>query len=440
MLRIACYGIQPNEAELFQKFNEYDYELSIFEKHLSFSNLESTKNHDAVLVRTGSIVDTYTLRKFQDFGIEYIYINKTDDQDIVDLDEAKKLGLNVVFVPTESEERKDTMLKIACYGVRPNEVDSFHKYNTYNYDLTLYEEYLNHDNVETAKGHNAVLLRANCAADAKNLAKFKEYGIEYVFTRTVGYDFIDVEEAKRLGMKVAFVPAYSPNAIAELGLTFGMTLLRNIQYTAHQSSVNLDFRVTPQMFSPEVRKSTVGIIGTGRIGLEEAKMYKAMGARVLGYDLFQSDAAKEVVEFVEQDTLLNESDIVSLHVPHIPGENDEMINAEFIGKMKDGAILINTARGALQDNQAVIDAIKSNKLSGFGTDVLPNEGEFFFKKFDSIDDIEDETVRELINLYPRVLITPHIGSNTHEALKDMISVSYENFNDVLTTGTSVNIL
>lgn len=332
------------------------------------------------------------------------------------------------------------MFKIACYGVRENEVEFFNKLNKYHYELTLYPEYLVHDNVETAKGHDAVLLRGNCVADKTNLEKFDDYGIKYVFTRTVGFNHIDVEEAKRLGMKVARVPGYSPNAIAELSLTLGMTLLRNVQYTAHQTSFEKDFRVTPRMFSREIRNCTVGIIGTGRIGLTEAKLFKGLGARVIGYDIFQSDAAKEVIEFVDMDELLAQSDIVSIHVPLIPGENEEMINEEFIGKMRDDAILINTARGELQDNQAIIKAIKEDKLYGFAADVLPGESDVFFKQFDDNNPIPREDVKELMELYPRVLLTPHVGSNTDEALTNMIEISYENFNDVLTNGSSQNEL
>lgn len=117
-----------------------------------------------------------------------------------------------------------------------------------------------------------------------------------------------------------------------------------------------------------------------------------------------------------------------------------MINADFLSKMKPGAILINTARGELQDIEAIHDALVNNQLAGFATDVLANEKDIFFKDFSSITDIPDETVQKLINLYPKVLITPHVGSNTDEALDNMIEASYNNFNDVLTTGTSDNLI
>ena len=106
--------------------------------------------------------------------------------------------------------------------------------------------------------------------------------------------------------------------------------------------------------------------------------------------------------------------------------------------MKDGAILINTARGELQNNEDIYDAIKSGKLAGFGTDVFPNETKTFFKEFASGDEMEDQSVRRLVDLYPKVLVTPHVGSNTDEALKNMIEISYDNLNEVLTTGETKN--
>lgn len=327
--------------------------------------------------------------------------------------------------------------KVTCYGVRPNEVEFFHKLNKYNYELNLVESLCNYENVVEAKGSDAVILRGNCKGDRRNLEIFASYGIKYVFTRTVGFNHVDLSAAAELGIRVARVPGYSPNAIAELALTLAMSLLRHVSHTVNKTSKG-DTRVDAVMFSKEIRNCKVGIIGTGKIGLTEATLFKGLGADVYGYDVFQSDAAKEVVKFVEMDELLNICDIVSIHVPYFKGQNDKMINAEFISKMKDKSILINTARGELQDNKAILDAIKSGKLDGFGTDVLPNETEFFFKDFGSVDQIQDEVVRELFNQYPKVLITPHVGSNTDEALSNMIEISYDNLNEILTQGTLRN--
>lgn len=328
-------------------------------------------------------------------------------------------------------------LKIVCYGVRKNEVDYFNKLNTYGYELTLVEDLLNKDNYVCAKGHSAVLLRGNCLANRTNIKHFADYGIKYLFTRTVGINHIDLQAASDYNMKIARVPSYSPNSVAELVVTLTMMLLRHTAYTVNKTA-NLDFRTDSVMFSKEIRNCTVGIIGMGKIGLTEAKLFKGLGANVVGYDIYQSEQAKEVIKFKELDDLLLNSDIVSLHIPYIKGENENFINREFLNKMKKGSILINTSRGEIQDESAILEALKNNHLEGFATDVIQNETSVFFKQFDNINDIKNEAVKELVSLYPRVLITPHIGSNTDEALKNMIETSFDNLNSHLKNGRSDN--
>ena len=327
--------------------------------------------------------------------------------------------------------------KVTCYGVRKNEVEFFHKLNKYGYELNLVENLMSKENVEEAKGSDAVIVRGVCAANAENLETLSSYGIKYVFTRAAGINNIDLKTAEKLGIKVARVPGYSPNAIAELSLTLAMMLLRHTAYTVERTA-KYDFRVTPTMFSKEIRNCKVGIIGVGKIGLTEAKLFKGLGAEVLGYDVYQSDEAKEIVKFVELDELLSESDIVSLHMPYIAGQNDKFVNTEFISKMKTGAILINTARGELQSNEAVLDALRANKLGGYGTDVFDNESKLFFKNHEDGNQIHDQVVRQIIDFYPKVLVTPHIGSNTDEALSNMIETSFDNLNEILTTGKCKN--
>ncbi|MDO1604735.1 NAD(P)-dependent oxidoreductase [Lactobacillus sp. YT155] len=327
------------------------------------------------------------------------------------------------------------MFKITAYGVRPNEVSFFNDLNKYDYELNLVEELLTHDNIETAKGSDAVLLRANCVGDATNLTKLNEWGIKYVFTRTVGFNHIDLKKAAEFDMKVARVPAYSPYAVAELAMTLGMMQLRHTTQATNNTH-NGKFVVEAGLFSKEVHSSTVGIVGTGKIGATEASLYKGMGAKVLGYDPYPSDYAAQFVEFVSLEELLTQSDLVSLHVPYFPGQNDQMVDEKFLAQMKADAVLVNTARGELVDHQAVLNALKANKLGSFATDVFPNEELFLGKTFDG--ELPDKVVNELNDFYPRVIMTAHVGSFTEPALEDMISVSYDNFHQVLETGHTDN--
>ena len=322
------------------------------------------------------------------------------------------------------------MVKLVCYGVRETEVPFFEEINKkFGYDIKLVLSGLNDENVKEAMGAEAIMVRGGCKADRQNLELLKAHGLQYVLTRTVGINHVDLEAVKDLGLKAARVPGYSPNAISELALSLAMMLLRHTAYTVNRTK-DKNFTIDSFMFSKEIRNCTVAVLGAGRIGLTTAKLFKGLGARVIAYDVFQNDAAKEIVEFMELDQVLAEADIISVHMPYIQGVNERMINDEFIAKMKDNAILVNTSRGEVQDTEAIIRAIESGKLGGFGTDVLENEYDVFFKDLTG-QALEDKTKEKLISLYPKVLVTPHIGSYTDEALTNMIEYSYENLREYL---------
>ncbi|HAT53725.1 MAG TPA: lactate dehydrogenase [Lactobacillus sp.] len=330
-------------------------------------------------------------------------------------------------------------MKIVCYGVRSNETAYFEKLNKYNFDLKLVPEFLTHENVNEAEGMDAVLVRGNCVCDRQNLQKFHDFGIKYMFTRSVGVNHIDLVAAKDLDLLVARVPNYSPFAVAELALSLGMNLYRHLNVDIVRTTSG-NFKVLPDVFSGEIHNATVGIVGTGRIGATEAKLYKGLGAKVLGYDPYPSEYAKQYVEFTDLDNLLSQSDIVSVHVPYFPGQNDNLINADFLSKMKASGILINTARGELADTKAIISAIKNDDIQSYGADVTMDESNIMGHEFSSLSDVPNQDVRELVGLYPKVLITPHVGSFTEPALEDMISISFDNFHETVETGTNKNIV
>lgn len=321
-------------------------------------------------------------------------------------------------------------MKIICYGVRETDQAFFTSLNQkYHYQLILKPELLTHENVTTAKDCDAVILRANCLADKQNLDQLKSYGVKYLLTRTVGYNHIDVAYAKSLGFLMARVPAYSPNAVSELAVALAVGLLRNTFYIANNSAKK-NFKVDNFIFAKEIRNSIIGIIGTGRIGIEVAKAFKGMGAKVLGYDIYPNKNNKSILEYTDLNTLLKKSDLVSLHTPYIPNENNQMVNQSFLNKMKDGSFLINAARGELIDHEALYQALISNKLKGAALDTINHEAEIFFKDFKK-EKLPIAIYEKLNSLYPRVIITPHIGSYTDEATKNMIEISYQNLDDLI---------
>lgn len=328
-------------------------------------------------------------------------------------------------------------MKLICFGVRKVEEEFFIKLNKFGYELTLVEALLNDDNIHLIEGHEAVMLRANCPANRKNLEIIKNYGVEYLLTRTVGYNHIDLDAAKEMGFKMARVPTYSPNAIAELAITFAMNLVRKGTYMINRSREK-NFVVDEYMFSREIRNLTVGVVGTGKIGLTAARLFKGLGAKILAYDVYPNENAKDILEYVSMDDLIKNSDIITLHCPYIKGQNDNLINDELISKAKDDVILINTARGELQDVEAILRGLETGKVGGYATDVFSNEKDFFFK--DMKDKEIDSTIQKLLDSYPKVLITPHIGSYTDEALTNMIEISYENLDEFIKKGNCENQL
>ncbi len=329
--------------------------------------------------------------------------------------------------------------KMICFGVRGYEVPTFEKLaEEYGYELVLRPEYLNDSCVDLAVGYEMVMVRANCVLSEENYKMLAEHGLKYYMTRTAGYNHVNVEACKKYGIRTAFVPGYSPNAIAELALTLGMTLLRHVQYDCDRTKGG-DFRITDEMFSKEIRSCTVGIIGCGRIGYTAAKLFHGLGARAIGYDMFPKEN-DEVLTYVDLETLLKESDLISIHMAYFAGSNDDFIGEKEIAQMKDGVVLVNTSRGEVLDMKAVIKALKDGKLGGFGCDVIKKEGRVFFKNFENLEEIPDEDVKELVALYPKALITPHVASATEGALRDMIEITLKNTNDFLETGECRNSL
>jgi D-lactate dehydrogenase len=260
-------------------------------------------------------------------------------------------------------------------------------------------------------------------------------GIKYISLRTAGYDGIDLELLQKYGIKLANVPQYSPSAIAEFAVTLTLMLLRDMQVILPRVKTQDFSRIG--MVGKELGRQVVGIVGTGNIGLEAAKLFNGFGAKVIGYDVVQKDAAKEILEYKKSlDELLAEATVVSLHIPLLP-ENHHIINSKTIAKMRDGAFLINTARGGHVDNEALLKALVSKKLAGAGIDVYEFRKGDLFGKGDENQIIDDATFRELTSL-PNVIITPHTAYNTENAVANMIKTSTDNILEFVKTGASKN--
>ncbi|MEM4755740.1 MAG: NAD(P)-dependent oxidoreductase [Candidatus Woesearchaeota archaeon] len=259
--------------------------------------------------------------------------------------------------------------------------------------------------------------------------------LKIITTRSTGFDHIDLAAAKAKGCAVYNVPSYGENTVAEHAFALLLALLRKIPQ-AYEQTTRFNFSMEGLRGS-DLKGKTFGVIGTGRIGINAIKIANGFGMKVLGYDPYPRAGAEKEFSFtyVDLPTLFKESDIISLHVPYMP-QTHHLINDEAIQSMKQGVIIINTARGGVVDTLALIRGLKSGKIGGAGLDVLEGEHEIIEEKEIVTKDYPLETLRNLISdhlllTFPNVIVTPHIAFNTHEALQRILDTTIEN----LTTTT-----
>ena len=200
--------------------------------------------------------------------------------------------------------------------------------------------------------------------------------IKLICVQATGYNIVDVEACARRGIPVTNVPSYGTAAVAQFTIALMLELCHRIglhNHSVHQGdwtkSTNFCYWLTPQM---ELEGKTLGIVGFGRIGQAVGKLAKAFGMHVLAYNRSQCDEGRAIADYVDMDTLFRESDFISLHCPQT-AETVNLINRETITQMKDGAMLINTARGGLVDETALVEALESGKLRGAAVDVVSQE-------------------------------------------------------------------
>ncbi|MSU74248.1 hydroxyacid dehydrogenase [Candidatus Kaiserbacteria bacterium] len=256
--------------------------------------------------------------------------------------------------------------------------------------------------------------------------------LKLIATRSTGFDHIDLAAAKAHGIAVVNVPFYGENTVAEFAFALLLALSRRI--------IDADERVRTGTFSPtglrgfDLSGKTLGVVGTGHIGVHVIKMAQGFGMKVIAFDAFPNQDLSHTLNFsyVSLPELLAQSDIITLHVPYNP-HTHHLINAENISSIKKGAYLINTARGAVVDTEALIGALKNETLAGAALDVLEEE--------DKLQEDQNQISIEnhyLIN-HPRVIVTPHLAFNTTEAVERILSTTIENIQH-FANGTPKNIV
>ncbi|HAV64950.1 MAG TPA: hydroxyacid dehydrogenase [Verrucomicrobiales bacterium] len=287
----------------------------------------------------------------------------------------------------------------------------------------FHEFRLSSETVPAAASASSVCVFVNDRVDDECMEALHELGVGHIALRCAGFNNVSLEAARRRGMVVTRVPAYSPHAVAEHTLALLLTLNRRI-HRAYNRVRELNFSLNG-LIGFDLFGKTVGIIGTGRIGRITAQIFRGFGCRVLAMDTRPDRAwADEIgVEYVDLETLLPRCDIVSLHVPLFPATL-HLLNDRTLALMKRGAYLLNTSRGKLIDTTALIAVLKSGQLGGVALDVYEEEEGIFFEDL-SGDVLQDDELSRLLT-FPNVLITSHQAFLTHEALTEIARVTAEN--------------
>lgn len=294
-----------------------------------------------------------------------------------------------------------------------DEKDYFEKYSRelgceYGYSTA----YPSPENVELARGYDAISATP-CNLGADMLDRFYAVGVRYIATRSIGLDHIDLEHARKLGMGVCHV-SYAPETVADYTIMLMLMCCRNICHIMERAKVQ-DYSLKGKM-GRDICDCTVGVIGTGQIGSTVIRHLSAFGCRILGYDLYPNESLKGMVEYVDLDEIYRQSDIITLHTP-ATAENYHLLSTQAFSRMKNGVILINTARGTLIDTEALITAVEKGKIGHAALDVLEHEDGLYYANRMN-EPIENRTMA-VLRSFPNVILSPHTAFYTEKVVRDM---------------------
>jgi D-lactate dehydrogenase len=274
---------------------------------------------------------------------------------------------------------------------------------------------LDQQTVSLAHGHFAVVPFVNDRLDAEVIEALREGGTKIIALRCAGFNNVDLDACKVAGITVARVPAYSPHGVAEH--TVGLMLALNRHIPRAYNRVREGNFELAGLLGFNMHGRTAGVIGTGKIGEGVVRILHGMGCKVLLHDVFENPALKALgLPYVDRETILTQSDIISLHCPLTP-ETYHLIDDQSIARMKSGVMIINTSRGALLDTAAVLDGLKSGQIGHVGLDVYEEEGDLFFR--DLSDRVIHDDVFARLLTFPNVIVTGHQAFFTQEALENI---------------------
>jgi len=314
-------------------------------------------------------------------------------------------------------------MKVLVYSAKDFEIKNLEKWNGSKHKIKFVPDTLDTKTAVMAAGYDAISIFSNDDACLVVLEILHELGVKYITLRSTGYNNISVKSAKRIGFKVAYAPEYSPNAIAEHAV--GLLLALNRKLLQADAQVKQYNFTLDNLIGFDLNGKTVGIFGTGKIGSILVKIFHAFGCKVVANDVKRNHYLENHynLEYLPLEELCKKSDIISINAP-LNYETHHIFDEPLFLAMKEGAIVINTARGGIVKTEDVMAALKSGHLGGYVADVYEYERGIFFKD-NSKTGINDELLKELIAL-PNVLLTPHQAFATKEALERIAETTIYN--------------
>ncbi len=324
----------------------------------------------------------------------------------------------------------NNMITISFYDTKPYDKKYFNIINEqYGFTINYFETKLSAQTAKLAEGSDAVCAFVNDDVSAPTIDALHKLGVKIIAMRCAGYNNVDIRYAQGK-IPIVRVPAYSPHAVAEHAMALLLTLNRRI-HKAFLRTRDFNFSLNG-LTGFDLYGKTVGVVGTGKIGSAFIDICRGFGMKVLAYDVFPN---VENVEYVDMDTLLKRSDLISLHCP-LNSSTRHIINAKSIEKMKKGVFIVNTSRGALIDSEALLYGLLNEKLGGACLDVYEEESDLFYED-NSATIVKDDILSRLICL-PNVIVTSHQGFLTGEALTNIASTTLENISEFFADGSLDN--
>lgn len=310
-------------------------------------------------------------------------------------------------------------MRIAFFALRKfDELELCEKYSKlYNIDFNWISNYPNLENLSLAKGCDAISI-VPCEITHEYIDKLYSYGVKYILCRSIGFDHLPIDYIKEKGMKISTV-SYPPECVANYAIMLMLMTTRKMNQILIRAAAQ-DYSLKGKM-GKDISDCTVGVIGTGSIGSCVIRHLSGFGCKILAYNRHINKEVEKYAKYTDLDTLFTQSDIISLHVASNK-DTYHLVNNETINKMKDGVIIINTARGTLIDSKALIKNLKNGKIASAGLDVIEDENGLYYHNRGG--DVIDNDELTMLRSFPNVIVSPHTAFYTETTVENMIEKTF----------------